>query len=88
MPDRVYGGLRERVPECEGSGPTERGHGSVDDGLTLNALIVERVLYGGHKCRQRRHVRGQRIATSSLDVREGMARIAVELHEVRYIEHR
>ena len=76
MPDRVYGGLRER------------GHGSVDDGLTLNALIVERVLYGGHKCRQRRHVRGQRIATSSLDVREGMARIAVELHEVRYIEHR
>ena len=88
MPDRVYGGLGERVSECEGLGPTERGHGGVDDGLTLNGLIVERVLYGGHKCLQRSHVRGQRIATSSLDVREGMARIAVELHQVRDIEHR
>ena len=87
MPDRVYGGLRERVSECEGMGPTERGHGGVDDGVTLNALIVERVLYGGHKCLQRSHVRGQGIAPSSLDVRGGRARIAGELHQVRDIEH-
>ena len=75
MPDRIYGGLCERVTECEGSRQTERCHGGVDDGLALNALIIERVLYGGHKRRQRGHVRSQRVASSSLDVCEGMAQM-------------
>jgi len=53
MPDGADGGLRERVPECERSGPTERRHRRVHDGLILNVLIVERILNDGHEGRQR-----------------------------------